>query len=331
MENILQVERLRVSFTTKTKKIYPVDDVSFHLQKGKTLALVGESGSGKSLTSFSILGLMGDTPGLIPGTIEMGRVLFHGEDLFSLSPQEMREIRGNKISLIFQEPMSALNPVFSIGYQIEEVLWAHRPELSKEQTRKRTYELLTQVGIAEPKKRYHDYPHQFSGGMRQRVAIAMALACDPEILIADEPTTALDATVQKSILELLNRVRRDNNMAMILISHDLGVVAENSDSVAIMYAGKIVESGPTQEVFKTPQHPYTRGLIDCSPQMQKAAFRKPLQTIKGRVPLLTELPKGCRFQERCPKAQDRCRLEEPILKSGTHTSACFFPLEGSYE
>lgn len=312
-EKILEVKNLETSFRIEEGTIVAVDDVSFDVYKGKTLGIVGESGCGKSVTSLSIMRLIPDPPGKITG----GEILYKGKSLLHYSPAEMRKIRGNEISMIFQEPMTSLNPVFTIGNQLIESISLHQ-KLSKKDCRLKAIEMLKLVGISSPESRIDDYPHQLSGGMRQRVMIAMALSCNPHVLIADEPTTALDVTIQAQILELLRELQDRVGMAMILITHDLGVVAEVCDDVLVMYAGRVVEQGTVEEIFKNPKHPYTQGLLNSIPTLAKdqtgKVKKKRLETIPGIVPSLLDLPKGCRFQDRCRYVVDGCRSEEPKLR-----------------
>ena len=313
-EKILEVKNLVTSFSTDGGVLRAVDDVSFNLFKGKTLGIVGESGCGKSVTSLSIMRLIPSPP----GKIASGEILYKGNSLLALSPSEMRKIRGNEISMIFQEPMTSLNPVFTIGNQICEAISLHQKSLSKKEVREKAIESLRLVGIPSPEKRIDDYPHQLSGGMRQRVMIAMALSCNPQILIADEPTTALDVTIQAQILDLLRGLKEKTGLSMILITHDLGVVAEVCDDVVVMYAGKVAEQGTVREIFKNPKHPYTRGLLRSIPSLSKGTTDKTkkrrLETIPGIVPNLLYLPKGCRFQDRCSYVSDECRQAEPELR-----------------
>ena len=294
-----------------------VDGVSLTLEAGQVLGIVGESGSGKSLTAMSILGLIPDPPGRIAG----GRILLRGQDLANASESTMNGIRGKQISMIFQEPMTALNPVFRIGEQIGETLRRHE-KLNKKQANARALELLEQVGISNPSQRLRQYPHELSGGMRQRVMIAIALACRPQLLIADEPTTALDVTIQAQILLLLKNLQRDLGVAVMLITHDLGVVAQIVDRVAVMYAGRIVEEGPVEAVFEKPAHPYTRLLLESIPSLDHSSER--LRTIPGMVPSLSNLPTGCRFNPRCPDAREACRQQAPVLTDvqEDHRAAC---------
>ncbi|MBI2605651.1 MAG: ABC transporter ATP-binding protein [Deltaproteobacteria bacterium] len=317
MEKILEVKNLRTRFRAEGGIATAVDGVSFDVYKGRTLGIVGESGCGKSVTSLSIMRLIPDPPGEISG----GEIIYKGRDLLKLSIPEMRAIRGNEISMIFQEPMTSLNPVFTIGDQIREAILLHQ-KTSRAAAKAKTIEMLKLVGIPVPEKRFDEYPHQLSGGMRQRVMIAMALSCNPQVLIADEPTTALDVTIQAQILELMKKIRETLGMAMILITHDLGIIAETADEVLVMYAGKVVEKGPVKEIFANPLHPYTRGLLNSLPSLEK---KKRLETIAGIVPSLLDLPKGCRFQARCPYAFEICRGEEPALREvgPAHWIACY--------
>ncbi|MBV9772997.1 MAG: ABC transporter ATP-binding protein [Gemmatimonadetes bacterium] len=310
-EPILQVENLRTYFKTDSGLARAVDGVSFHVNPGETLGIVGESGSGKSVTSLSVMRLIPQPPGSIePGS----RILFRGEkgveDLATVSEERMRHIRGNDIAMIFQEPMTSLNPVFTVGEQIMESLRLHQG-LNKRAARERAIDMLKLVGIPIPDQRVDEYPHQLSGGMRQRVMIAMALACDPKLLIADEPTTALDVTIQAQILELLNRLQEELGMAIILITHDLGVVAETCDRVIVMYAGQVFEEGPVGEIFRDPQNPYTEGLLRSMPKLGEQVER--LAVIPGVVPAPTNWPTGCRFRNRCPYGWEKTEREEPPL------------------
>jgi oligopeptide/dipeptide ABC transporter ATP-binding protein len=315
---LLRVDDLRTHFFTDAGVARAVDGVSFEISQGKTLAVVGESGCGKSVTSLSIMRLIPDPP----GKIVSGSIAFDGTDLLKLSAPKMRGMRGNNISMIFQEPMTSLNPVFRIGGQIASAIRVHR-DVSKQEARNQAIELLDKVGIPAPESRVDDYPHQLSGGMRQRVMIAMALACGPKLLIADEPTTALDVTIQAQILELLQALQAETGMAMLLITHNLGIVADVADDVAIMYAGKIVEQGPVHGVFKAPKHPYTIGLFKSLPSLHPHGER--LSTIKGQVPAATRFPEGCRFHPRCPYAMDVCQSGDVawIDCGGDHRAACW--------
>jgi peptide/nickel transport system ATP-binding protein len=297
-QGLLDIRGLNVSFPLDGETVYAVRDVSFSIRKGETMGLVGESGCGKSVTAFSILRLLAR-----PGTIDSGSVLYRGRDLLSLSDEDMRRVRGKEIAMIFQEPMTSLNPVFTIGFQITESIRLHLG-MGPAEARDLALDLLDSVGIPNPSGRFSAYPHEFSGGMRQRVMIAMALAPRPAMLIADEPTTALDVTIQAQILDLLMDVQRKNDMSLLLITHDLGIVANIADSVAIMYAGEIVESGSTTTVFEKAAHPYTRGLFNAIPRMGSKGGR--LKTIPGTVPTVNELPGGCPFHPRCFMAADEC-------------------------
>ena len=324
MEKILEVRNLSTTFYTEAGVARAVDDVSFNVYKGRTLGIVGESGCGKSVTSLSIMRLIPNPPGKISG----GQILYKGRDLVKLPIAEMRAIRGNEISMIFQEPMTSLNPVFTVGDQIMEAIVLHQ-KVSKKEALLRAVEMLKLVGIPSPETRVHDYPHQLSGGMRQRIMIAMALSCNPSVLIADEPTTALDVTIQAQILDLMRKLRETLGMALILITHDLGVIAETADEVLVMYAGKVVEQGPVGEIFANPKHPYTRGLLSSIPKFStdptKREKKKRLETIPGIVPALTELPQGCRFQSRCTHVVEECRGKEPPLRvvGPEHLIACY--------
>ncbi|HYY24372.1 MAG TPA: ABC transporter ATP-binding protein [Candidatus Udaeobacter sp.] len=321
MADLIEVKNLRTSFFTPEGEVRAVDGVSFEIGEGKTLGLVGESGCGKSVTSLSIMRLVPSPPGRIVG----GEILYRGRDLLKLSNEEMRKMRGNEISMIFQEPMTSLNPVFTVGNQIGEAIRLHQG-LGKKETRAKTIEMLRLVKIGDAESRVDAYPHQLSGGMRQRVMIAMALSCNPSLLIADEPTTALDVTIQAQILELMKELQQRMGMALLLITHDLGVVAERADQVAIMYAGKIVERASARAIFARPFHPYTVGLLNSLPGTG-AKKKKRLDAIPGVVPSLLQLPNGCRFRDRCPKAQTVCAETEPPLveKEPGHFVACYLP------
>ncbi|HEX6769284.1 MAG TPA: ABC transporter ATP-binding protein [Candidatus Binatia bacterium] len=321
MADLLQVKNLRTSFFTPEGEVRAIDGISFEIAEGRTLGLVGESGCGKSVTSLSIMRLIPSPPGKIVG----GEIIYRGKDLLKLGNEEMRKIRGNEISMIFQEPMTSLNPVFTVGNQIGEAIKLHQG-LDKQATRAKTIEMLRLVKIADPESRVDAYPHQLSGGMRQRVMIAMALSCNPSLLIADEPTTALDVTIQAQILDLMKELQQKIGMALLLITHDLGVVAEQADDVAIMYAGKMVERSNTKEIFTKPFHPYTVGLLNSLPSTGSAKKHR-LDAIPGVVPNPLHLPSGCRFRDRCPKAADLCAQQEPelVAKEPGHTVACHFP------
>lgn len=318
MAALLRINNLKTHFFTDAGVATAVDGVSFEAAAGKTVALVGESGCGKSVTALSIMRLV-PTP---PGRIVSGEVVLNGQNLLKLTEKEMRTIRGNKISMIFQEPMTSLNPVFRVGNQVAAALRIHR-NIPKKEARRRAVELFAQVGIPSPEERIDDYPHQMSGGMRQRAMIAMALACDPLLLIADEPTTALDVTIQAQILELLRRLQADRGMAILLITHDLGIVAEMAHEVAIMYAGQLVERAPILELFQRPHHPYTVALFESLPGMSRPGER--LRAIAGQVPAATQFPGGCRFHPRCPHALDVCTSREPeaFAVGEHHTAACW--------
>jgi peptide/nickel transport system ATP-binding protein len=307
-ENVLEINELRTSFFTKDLEVKAVDGVTYALPKGKTLGVVGESGSGKSITALSILQLIEE-----PGEIVGGEIKFKGENLLGKTEAEMRKVRGNEISMIFQEPMTSLNPTYTVGQQIGESYKVHQG-LGKKEARERSIEMLKLVGIPSPEKRIDQYPHELSGGMRQRVMIAMALACNPELLIADEPTTALDVTIQAQILDLMNDLQDRLGMGILLITHDLGVVAETCDYVAVMYAGKIVEYADVETIFNDPQHPYTVGLMNSIPPSDQD-IEGDLPIIKGTVPSPNEMPTGCRFAPRCPFATDLCRNNLPDLET----------------
>src|SRR5258706_1619225 len=306
MPHLLEVKNLHTYFQTREGLVRAVEGVSFYLDRGELLGLVGESGCGKSMTALSIMRLVA-----APGRIVAGEILFDGKNLLQLSNREMRAVRGNDIAMIFQDPMTSLNPVFTVGEQIAEALRLHRG-LSRKAARAAAIEAMREVSIPDPALRADDYPHQLSGGMRQRVMIAMALACDPKVLIADEPTTALDVTIQAQILELLNELRRSRDLAVLLITHDLGVVAEVAERVAVMYTGKIVEESPVAELFARPKHPYTEGLLRSVPRLtaKDVARKTRLQTIEGTVPRPTALPPGCHFEPRCPYRLPRCHEGE---------------------
>ena len=315
---VLDVRNLATAFDTDQGRLVAVDDVSFQVHRGRTLGIVGESGCGKSVTAFSIMRLLPQPM----GNIIRGEILFEGRDLTKLPIEEMHAIRGGRIGMIFQEPMTALNPVQSIGRQLSEVFLLHRTKDQAEAWRRGT-EMLRKVGIPAPETRMFEFPHQLSGGMRQRVIIAMALACDPAIVIADEPTTALDVTIQAQILELMQGLQRELGMAIVLITHDLGVIAETSDDVVVMYAGRIAESGPVEAIFNRPSHPYTRGLLDSIPVLENQRKTK-LNVIEGMVPGLKDLPVGCRFQNRCPYRIEKCSEQPPLESVGPgHETACW--------
>ena len=319
-QHLLEVDDLKMYFHTEDGVVRAVDGVSYTLDRGETLGVVGESGSGKSVTAMTIMGLIS----MPPGKIEGGDVRYRGRSILEMTEEEMQHIRGNDIAMIFQDPMTSLNPVYKIGKQVGEGLRLHRG-YSKQEALKRATELLELVGIPEPEKRVNEYPHQFSGGMRQRVMIAMALACDPDILIADEPTTALDVTIQAQIIELMQEMQKKNGNAIIMITHDLGVVADMADKIMVMYAGRPVEFGTAEEIFYESRHPYTWGLIRSIPE-QAIDEKKPLTPIHGNPPSLMNLPEGCVFSPRCPYATDKCRKQRPervVIESG-HYSACHY-------
>ena len=302
MPHLLEINDLQTQFPTRAGLVKSVNSVSFHIDEGELLGLVGESGCGKSITALSIMRLIAE-----PGRIAGGSIKFKGEELTMASDDRMREIRGNDIAMIFQDPMTSLNPVYTVGEQIAEALRLHR-KLNKKQAWDAAIEAMKEVSIPSPERRVNDYPHQLSGGMRQRVMIAMALACDPELLIADEPTTALDVTIQAQILELLDDLRKTRKLAVLLITHDLGVIAETADRVCVMYTGKIVEESGIDEIFAKPKHPYTQGLLKSVPKLSTDAIEKDvrLQTIEGTVPSPTNLPDGCHFAPRCAYRMERC-------------------------
>src|ERR1051326_4395393 len=317
MSHLLEIKNLRTHFPTRAGLVRAVDDVSFYIDRGELLALVGESGCGKSITALSVMRLISP-----PGKIVGGELTFEGENLLSASDERMREIRGDDIAMIFQDPMTSLNPVYTVGEQIAEALRLHR-KLNRRQPREAAVEAMREVAIPDPGRRADDYPHQLSGGMRQRVMIAMALACDPRLLIADEPTTALDVTIQAQILELIDELRRTRKLAVLLITHDLGVVAEVADRVCVMYTGKIVEESPVDELFARPKHPYTEGLLRSVPKLTIKDVVKPerLQTIEGVVPSPLHVPPWCHFEPRCSYRMPRCREGEiPLYPAGEGVS-----------
>ena len=317
----LQVENLSASFSTEEGRVRVVEEVSFSVPQGRTVGLVGESGCGKSVTAMTLLRLLPSPPSRIDG----GRILFDGADLAKLGESELRRVRGNRIGMIFQEPMTSLNPTLSIGFQIAEVLRLHRGQ-GGESARRAAIEILRQVGVGAPESRVDQYPHLLSGGLRQRVMIAMALVCHPALLIADEPTTALDVTIQAQILDLLRRLQGEMNMAILLITHDFGVVAEICDEVVVMYAGRIVEQAQVRALFRTPRHPYTCGLLEALPRLGRRGQKLP--SIPGMVPPPGARGTGCAFAERCPRALARCRAETPPLtaQQDGHLAACWNPL-----
>ncbi len=323
MTHLLEVQNLRTQFPTSSGLVKAVDDVSFTVDRGEMVGLVGESGCGKSITALSIMRLISP-----PGRISGGRITFRGEDLTAASQDRLRQIRGNDIAMIFQDPMTSLNPVFTVGEQISEALRLHR-KLGKAEAREAAIEAMKEVSIPSPERRASDYPHQLSGGMRQRIMIAMALACDPDLLIADEPTTALDVTIQAQILELLNDLRASRELAVLLITHDLGVVAETVDRVCVMYTGRIVEESRVGTLFEDPKHPYTRGLLKSVPKLNESIQEKKsrLSTIEGVVPSPTELPDGCHFAPRCSLKEVRCEQGDiPLydLEGGTRVRCVLY-------
>lgn len=317
-KEVLQVKELETIFFTDDGQIPAVNQISFSILEGEILGIVGESGCGKSVTSLSIMGLL--TP---PGKITSGEILLNGIDLTKLSEKQMRQIRGNDIAMIFQEPMTSLNPLFTIGNQLMESVLLHNKRGSKKQAKQRVIEMLQLVGLPSPEELFHKYPHQLSGGMRQRVMIAMALVCNPKVLIADEPTTALDVTIQAQILMLLKDLNKELQTAVLLITHDLGVVAETCQRVVVMYAGQIVEEGKVQDIFKNPQHPYTKGLIQSMPDMRYK--KESLYSIPGNVPKPGTIQEGCRFAARCEYVLDHCKVQSPPLYQAApmHTARCF--------
>jgi oligopeptide/dipeptide ABC transporter ATP-binding protein len=318
MARLLEVKNLETRFFTQGREVHAVDGVSFHVDAGETLAIVGESGCGKSVTALSVMGLIPWPPGKVIG----GEVLFQGRDLLKLSPEEMRKVRGQEIAMVFQEPMTSLNPVLSIARQLTETLEAHG-EISKTAALERALDVMMQVGIPDPQRRLGQYPHQFSGGMRQRVMIAMALICKPKLILADEPTTALDVTIQAQILALMKNLSDKFGVAQVLITHNLGVVARYADRVQVMYAGRVIEQAPARQVYGAPKHPYTLGLLNSVPRLDEAQ-KKRLEPIEGQPPDLSALGEGCRFLPRCRFAEPRCAQATPPLVevSPGHWSAC---------
>jgi oligopeptide transport system ATP-binding protein len=316
---LLEVRDLHVEFHTRDGVAKAVNGVNYTVNAGETLAVLGESGSGKSVTAQAIMGIL-DMP---PGRIPQGEIFFRGQDMLKMSAEERRKIRGSKIAMIFQDALSALNPVLSVGYQLGEMFRVHQG-LSRKEAKAKAIELMDRVRIPAAAARVGDYPHQFSGGMRQRIMIAMALALEPDLIIADEPTTALDVTVQAQVMDLLAELQREYNMGLILITHDLGVVADVADKIAVMYAGRIVETAPVHELYKRPAHPYTKGLLDSIPRLDQKG--KELYAIKGLPPNLMHIPPGCAFHPRCPMAQEVCTTDEPelFLVNRDRGSACFF-------
>jgi oligopeptide/dipeptide ABC transporter ATP-binding protein len=323
MAPLLEVRDLRVSFRTEDGLVRAVDGVSLTVEDGEVLGIVGESGSGKSVTMLSVMRLIND-----PNAVFEGEVLYKGRNLMTLSQREMRDVRGAELAMIFQDPLSSLNPVHRVGWQIEEQIHAHQ-DLTGDQARRRAIELLGAVGIPKPDRRIDDFPHQFSGGMRQRVMIAMALSCNPDLLIADEPTTALDVTIQAQILELIGHLKDEFRSSVVLITHDMGVVADVADRVLVMYAGRVVEQGDKRQIFYDPQHPYTWGLLGSIARLDRPRPRR-LTAISGQPPSLISLPQGCSFAPRCPQVFGRCTEEDPGLRDqagGGHRDACFLPVE----
>ncbi|MEU1313975.1 ABC transporter ATP-binding protein [Streptomyces tibetensis] len=319
---LLEVRDLHVEFHTRDGVAKAVNGVNYTVNSGETLAVLGESGSGKSVTAQAIMGIL-DMP---PGRIPQGQILYRGEDMLTMSGDARRKIRGRKIAMIFQDALSALNPVLSVGYQLGEMFRVHQG-LSKKDAKAKAIELMDRVKIPAAKERVGDYPHQFSGGMRQRIMIAMALALEPDLIIADEPTTALDVTVQAQVMDLLAELQREYNMGLILITHDLGVVADVADKIAVMYAGRIVETAPVHELYKRPAHPYTKGLLESIPRLDQKG--QDLYAIKGLPPNLTRIPPGCAFNPRCPQAQDICRTDVPPLHPVTERDGGELPGRGS--
>lgn len=324
-DKILEVKQLVTQFRTAQGMVTAVDGVSFDVYKGKSLGIVGESGSGKSTVALSIMRLIAPPT----GQIVQGGIWLQNQNLLQLSDRDMQDVRGNKVSMIFQEPMTSLNPVFTVGNQVKETLLLHQ-NITPKEAKERCIDLLALVGISAPEKRVHEYPHQLSGGMRQRVMIAMALACQPAVLIADEPTTALDVTIQAQILDLMQKLQEEQDMGIILITHDLGVIAEICDEVAVMYCGKIVEQTDVHRLFSHPVHPYTQGLLASIPSLEPSQIdhaRRRLPTIPGVVPSLSRLPLGCNFQDRCPRADEVCKRDPtPVEVAPKHLAACFHPL-----
>jgi oligopeptide/dipeptide ABC transporter ATP-binding protein len=321
--NLLEVNNLKTYFFTRGGVVKAVDDVSFVIKPGETLGVVGESGCGKSVTALSVMRLVANPPGKIVG----GEINFNGENILEKNQDELTDLRGSKISMIFQDPMTSLNPVFTVGFQIAETVKRHRKDVNNDQAWKRAVEMLDLVRIPDAKRRSKNYPHEFSGGMRQRVMIAIALACNPQLLIADEPTTALDVTIQAQVLELMKGLSQEFGTAVMLITHDLGVVAGTCQHVNVMYAGHVVESAPVKQIFDTPAHPYTVGLLESIPRLDDDRSVR-LKPIAGQPPDLSNPPVGCPYAPRCPKVQSRCREERPELMSvnrGEQVVACFYP------
>lgn len=322
---LLEVENLHIDFETSKGVLKAIRGVDFHLSQGETLGIVGESGCGKSITNLAIMGLLPHT-----AQVCADKLLFNERNLLNMNETEYQSIRGGDIGMIFQDPMSALNPSFTVGFQIEETLRLHEKNLSKKERAEKAIDLLDQVGIPAPKDRIKSYAHELSGGMSQRVMIAMAIACSPKLLIADEPTTALDVTIQEQILKLLRTLQEKHKMGLILVTHDLGVVAQNADRIQVMYAGEVVETGFTKDIISTPTHPYTEGLLNSLPGRKETAFRQPLPSIPGMVPDLTRRPKGCQFSPRCSYATEKCFIESaPMIQAANQHVSCFFPVEGA--
>lgn len=318
---ILQVKNLHVHYITDEEEVFAVNGISFDLDEGDSIGLVGETGAGKTTTAMAIMQLVPDPPGVITE----GEILFQGRDMILNTDAENQKIRGNGISMIFQDPMTALNPTMTVGDQLIEVLRRHNKSMSKAEAKKQAIDMLEMVGVKA--ERFNDYPHQFSGGMKQRVVITMALLCNPDLLIADEPTTALDVTIQAQVLDIMRNLREKFHMGLIMITHDLGVVAETCDKVAIIYAGEVVEAGSVTEVYLNPRHPYTRGLFDSIPKLDEDSTR--LIPIEGMTPNMAEPPTGCYFHPRCKYCQERCRTQSPEMvqmAGGTHRFKCFYPL-----
>ncbi|MGE0631005.1 MAG: ABC transporter ATP-binding protein [Pseudobdellovibrionaceae bacterium] len=319
MSNLLEMKNISVQFSTSRGPLIALRNVSLSVAAGESLGIVGESGSGKSVTSYAIMGLLPPN-----GKVITGDILFEGKSLLAMNEREKSKIRGSAISMIFQDPMSSLNPAFNVGYQLEETLLMHN-ETSRESARAKARELLGLVGIPDPEERLKAYPHQLSGGMSQRVMIAMAIACKPKLLIADEPTTALDVTIQAQILSLLRKIQKEQKMSMILISHDLALISENTSRVAVMYAGEVAEVNQTEKLVQTPAHPYTEALLKSLPAYSVAQGLDRLPAIAGVVPDLVHRPNGCQLHPRCPYAQEKCKIETPALAGGLHQVSCFYP------
>ncbi len=322
MQSLLEVKNLRTHFSTRSGVVKAVDGVSFNIQEGETLGVVGESGSGKSVTALSVMRLIASPPGKI---LEDSQIVFGGEDVLEMTEDELHELRGGKISMIFQDPMTSLNPVFTVGFQISEAVKTHL-KLTGKAAEARTLEMMERVRIPDARRRLKSFPHEFSGGMRQRVMIAIALSCNPKLLIADEPTTALDVTIQAQILDLMKALSSEFHTAVMIITHDLGVVAGMCQRVVVMYAGHIVEEAPTRQLFANPAHPYTKALLNSIPHLEDNKKDR-LTPIKGQPPDLVNLPPGCPFAPRCPKVQARCRIETPPLETVAEgqQAACFYP------